>query len=1427
MLSYLALVHHGIESAGKPLTDGTKLARHCLDRLEALGDPKQFPPRLLILLASPAYLDSLAAEQLLKGVTQTFDDAKYKITSEGNERGVELMGCSVAAVFFDRRIHNRGALLVCLASRLLEARVEARRLPDAGPESGLKPGHEFDETISSLLQALNLVTEKGDEIHSFGNRTLFTFFPSPGDGRYVAPRLHEALRAQLGARIPIFGGVASADDPRRVRSGVVFANSRVHRRAIVAANVECGTSLAVSFSQGLTDTGQTYGVAEVDPRDSRVVRRLREDEMADVLEEMGRRSPVPLFADLSPDRDPTVDMPEVESGALRFIREVRAGETLHLLRPEPEKMRQALRDGVERSLKRAFLVNPGAGLGLRCAGLLRHAERIGLDLAHDTTLLEKDLYDRAGRDDRSTADKPFVGGFVDGEAGVDKDGKSVFGNWGSAALVVADELRFRTPVFRGFEKLAEFAGAGAPDKHAEWLDKLTHLVYDIGFPGAMLSLCIRDEDRTAIVARSASGTRYTKVLAEAKPYQFDGEDVLATVARNRQWQFIRDSRVLKCGSAEAATRAGIISQYVTPLVGEDGEVIAVLQIDLGDVTFPADLYHSEKIVLEALGKIVNSGLKRAAAWETAKIIRGLDAALGDCLSAKTVKEGLQQYLEQALKAFGLKSAHIRVAQEEKHSLSLVAGAGTYYEAARKSRREIDFGEVSLTAQAFRDEKIIIVNDPGSHEAHRELDKLLEQREEAALRQSLRAARSYTSVPFKSVRGERGTINLVAPESWFFSWFHMAALEALGERVGVLLETLTRKEREWFLYDVNPRYSQIRDLSEYDKLLETNIKWFAEAVYAEVASLYLLDADRERHILRAQYGWEEKKWVNAAFYRQGEVWTGATAVHGRPRYIPDLHKYYSENRPKDDGTSTHRYTARAFGRDLTPEDTMEAIALELRIADERLGVLTLYRAVKEPGESGFVTTDTRLLQKGADNFASLISILQSDRLKKWRKREHERRQEVYDAMVPDRKAGGGAESFDFGRVCVQVLKSYRAVKARFYEAEGQGEDTPPRCTLKASFRRTPASGECVEESPPPAEEIELVRQTASDNRNNEKRLSVERVRLEEQEKDERDRVALDKLVKRACIPLFSEKKLVGVLDLHWELDSRRAASPDYQHGGEFLLMLGEIIGSAYGRTQTRKKAMENREEASETEQRIEERIKQSNARTRDALQVTSIKVLQCHHELQTIVTEMISLLELLRAARESSPGEADRLIEELWLKLREGDETLKGMMEIGSKMVKADFQPLPLKGLLLSSLEKTRRNYARYKVEVVPPVVPGDCYISADASLIEIVFDNLLDNALKYSVKQPVCRLSVNAEVQDSIGEVTITIEDTGVGMSQEKVRQIRDSDFYEQDGRKTAGVMLSKKLLLYHGGSLAYDSELGKGTKTFITLPLDSLEAII
>jgi two-component system phosphate regulon sensor histidine kinase PhoR len=105
-----------------------------------------------------------------------------------------------------------------------------------------------------------------------------------------------------------------------------------------------------------------------------------------------------------------------------------------------------------------------------------------------------------------------------------------------------------------------------------------------------------------------------------------------------------------------------------------------------------------------------------------------------------------------------------------------------------------------------------------------------------------------------------------------------------------------------------------------------------------------------------------------------------------------------------------------------------------------------------------------------------------------------------------------------------------------------------------------------------------------------------------------------------------------------------------------------------------------------------------------------------------------------------------------------------------------------------------------------------------------VVTNLLDNAVKYSKEKPMIEVGILSTSTNFI----LTVKDEGIGINKENQKKVFDRFFRVSTGNvhdvKGFGLGLSyvKLIVEQHGGSIHLSSELNKGTKFTITLPLYS-----
>lgn len=116
-------------------------------------------------------------------------------------------------------------------------------------------------------------------------------------------------------------------------------------------------------------------------------------------------------------------------------------------------------------------------------------------------------------------------------------------------------------------------------------------------------------------------------------------------------------------------------------------------------------------------------------------------------------------------------------------------------------------------------------------------------------------------------------------------------------------------------------------------------------------------------------------------------------------------------------------------------------------------------------------------------------------------------------------------------------------------------------------------------------------------------------------------------------------------------------------------------------------------------------------------------------------------------------------------------------------------------------------------------------VFGDENRIQQIFHNLIGNAVKFTHEG---EIAIGYNIQEEF--LQIYVEDTGIGIAEEKVHKI--FDLYEQVegisekyGGTGLGLYITKKIVELHGGTITVASKIKKGTKFAFTLPLYTQES--
>jgi two-component system, OmpR family, phosphate regulon sensor histidine kinase PhoR len=214
-----------------------------------------------------------------------------------------------------------------------------------------------------------------------------------------------------------------------------------------------------------------------------------------------------------------------------------------------------------------------------------------------------------------------------------------------------------------------------------------------------------------------------------------------------------------------------------------------------------------------------------------------------------------------------------------------------------------------------------------------------------------------------------------------------------------------------------------------------------------------------------------------------------------------------------------------------------------------------------------------------------------------------------------------------------------------------------------------------------------------------------------------------------------------------------------------------------------------------------------------------------HELRTPLSILRGYIETMLDDPKMPRGETARILEVMdqhskRLGLLANDLLTLAQLESGSSSVQ--LSEIDLLRFLSDIVRDWRKKFATKDLEAVVDVSDECSIIRADEERLREVFDNLLDNALKYSNRNGVVRLGAVRRND----EIVLSVNDSGIGISQEDLPRIFER-FYRADkarsrqlGGTGLGLSIVKHIAQLHSGRVEAESELGKGTTIRVILPV-------
>ena len=214
-----------------------------------------------------------------------------------------------------------------------------------------------------------------------------------------------------------------------------------------------------------------------------------------------------------------------------------------------------------------------------------------------------------------------------------------------------------------------------------------------------------------------------------------------------------------------------------------------------------------------------------------------------------------------------------------------------------------------------------------------------------------------------------------------------------------------------------------------------------------------------------------------------------------------------------------------------------------------------------------------------------------------------------------------------------------------------------------------------------------------------------------------------------------------------------------------------------------------------------------------------------HELRTPLTSINGFAELL-TSDDTIPEQAREFVTIIANESQRMSRMINTFLAV-TQLQRKDKQevlkiPLRLDEVVRDTIATLQQVAKKKRIRLVEQPALRVPPVAADKSLITQVVKNLLHNAIKYSPERTTVTVSTALEAE----AVRVCVEDRGFGIPAESKDRVWEK-FYrvvregqEKDEESTGlGLSFVREVVEQHGGSVALDSEEGRGSKFSFTLP--------
>lgn len=222
-----------------------------------------------------------------------------------------------------------------------------------------------------------------------------------------------------------------------------------------------------------------------------------------------------------------------------------------------------------------------------------------------------------------------------------------------------------------------------------------------------------------------------------------------------------------------------------------------------------------------------------------------------------------------------------------------------------------------------------------------------------------------------------------------------------------------------------------------------------------------------------------------------------------------------------------------------------------------------------------------------------------------------------------------------------------------------------------------------------------------------------------------------------------------------------------------------------------------------------------------------------HDLRMPLSSMLGYVEAVQDRVKPERNEQYlKYIQENTIRINRMIEELSFLSHLETGQVSYRMEPVQIIPFLLNFYEQYELVVRDAGLDFIMDIgdveeqLPNAPIVEMDAKRVEQALFNLVSNAMKFTSRGGLIRITLAVNVVNQAGQAIISIQDTGIGIPPDQLEQIFERNYrYDQPGLDKGiegsglGLAICREIILAQGGTVQAESDGKLGATFYVTLP--------